>query len=721
MEGVDQKVGFHCFIKSNDAPKLLFCNYIKTQAKNSYNITMLKIDFHIHTIKTDIDSNSDRNFNVNFLKYYVDQLKLDCIAITNHNIFDIKNYTIIKNELANITVFPGMEISINGFHLLVICSQEESKLLYELNNYFKNQHENIDLDSFIKIVDSIESEDFILIPHWMKSKMISDVEIEQLEKYVKCGEVGNRKKFIREIKNRKSKLIPVLFSDFRAFTSEGTGEDEWFNHLTNRFTYVDCTSTELKTIKGAIEQRHVSVSSSILKPNEIEFLIDGSTISTSINVILGARASGKTWLLNQISKTFMPNEINYIKQFSITSDSDEEKFINDLQEKYINLYDWLRSNLLSVITEYENIDIEFEKKKVDENLTKLKDFANSQSDNDIFSRTKWFQETKFSISKNKGNDLIKSLNLLKSNDWHNEIIYKFVSKEKINELYTEIENLWKSEELNLVFKKRINVLVTKIKNDLSKKSSIIAPDDIDFKSLFIHMKTNKLNNELFAKIKNNILIDNIKIDDFAISVYRQPFNSVSEMKRQSGISKSIKDYFEHYKNNNFYLFVKSLLNNQVDKSQIVKAIFDIKVDIKNGSNEPLSGGERALFILLKRISDMNGKEILIIDEPEPAFDNPFIFNKIIPLIEEQAQEGKTICISTHNSSLGMLLNSNKIIFCKSNNGEHSIYFGEHSNSQFKSIKGETIGSYDAIIKIMESGKQPYIKKGEKYENFKNRK
>ncbi|EPR74063.1 PHP N-terminal domain protein [Winogradskyella psychrotolerans RS-3] len=47
---------------------------------------MKKIDFHIHTVQ----SVSDRHFefDIESLKEYVDLLKIDCIAITNHNLFD---------------------------------------------------------------------------------------------------------------------------------------------------------------------------------------------------------------------------------------------------------------------------------------------------------------------------------------------------------------------------------------------------------------------------------------------------------------------------------------------------------------------------------------------------------------------------------------------------------------------------------------------------------
>ena len=78
---------------------------------------MKKIDLHIHTIPTDLDA--DFNFNIEKLKQYVINCSLDAIAITNHNLFDEKQYSDISNNIECI-VFPGIEVSLEHGHLLII-------------------------------------------------------------------------------------------------------------------------------------------------------------------------------------------------------------------------------------------------------------------------------------------------------------------------------------------------------------------------------------------------------------------------------------------------------------------------------------------------------------------------------------------------------------------------------------------------------------------------
>ena len=79
---------------------------------------MKKIDFHIHTIKTDSDDH-DFSFDLGVLKGYAKEMQLDAIAITNHNLFDLEQFREISDAL-DISVFPGIVINFEGTHLLLI-------------------------------------------------------------------------------------------------------------------------------------------------------------------------------------------------------------------------------------------------------------------------------------------------------------------------------------------------------------------------------------------------------------------------------------------------------------------------------------------------------------------------------------------------------------------------------------------------------------------------
>lgn len=87
---------------------------------------MKKCDLHIHTIASVTDSHF--TFSMEILKEYVDVRKLDVIAITNHNIFDRNQYESIKAALANVVVLPGIEIDVDGGHVLLITDTDNDSL-----------------------------------------------------------------------------------------------------------------------------------------------------------------------------------------------------------------------------------------------------------------------------------------------------------------------------------------------------------------------------------------------------------------------------------------------------------------------------------------------------------------------------------------------------------------------------------------------------------------
>ena len=68
---------------------------------------MKKVDLHIHTIPTTKDASF--TFDMDKIQLYIKTLKLDAIAITNHNLFDRNQFEEIREKL-DITVFAASNI-----------------------------------------------------------------------------------------------------------------------------------------------------------------------------------------------------------------------------------------------------------------------------------------------------------------------------------------------------------------------------------------------------------------------------------------------------------------------------------------------------------------------------------------------------------------------------------------------------------------------------------
>lgn len=109
---------------------------------------MKAIDLHIHSVKTVFDA--DFTYDINKLQEYVVTEKLSCIAITNHNLFDRNNYECISNTL-NIPVLPGIEVSLEKGHMLVIGNVEDVDNMEKQSNmmrqYIFDEHSYITYES----------------------------------------------------------------------------------------------------------------------------------------------------------------------------------------------------------------------------------------------------------------------------------------------------------------------------------------------------------------------------------------------------------------------------------------------------------------------------------------------------------------------------------------------------------------------------------------------
>ena len=114
----------------------------------------------------------------------------------------------------DILVLPGIEVDLEGGHILVICDpcdvesfSQKSELV---NRDIPDANSDISFDRFVEIFGDLSN--YILIPHVDKSPAISKQTIEKFGDFLDCGEVRSVKKFLYAM-NQKSELAPVLFSD----------------------------------------------------------------------------------------------------------------------------------------------------------------------------------------------------------------------------------------------------------------------------------------------------------------------------------------------------------------------------------------------------------------------------------------------------------------------------------------------------------------------------
>lgn len=680
---------------------------------------MKKVDLHIHTLPS--VSDHDFEFSENKLLEYIKSANLDCIAITNHNFFDIDQYNEIR-KLVTIPVFPGIEIDLEKGHLLLIADPED-----DLNDFvtkcklvsaeINTKDDYITLLQFQTFFPDLNK--YILIPHYDKNPILPEPVRNALKDYITAGEVCSYKKFFYHQKLQRS-LVPVFFSDFRMEESQSI--DSFCQ------TYFDINDEEISfsTIKYCLKDKAKVYLNKDKKSDFFEISEVNLKISSRLNVILGKRSSGKTYLLNIINKSLNENfsKVKYIRQFELLQNEDEQiRFERLLSENQNSIYDSHLKEFQNVVNDIKNIDIVADDNSCTEYIEALKLFAIETERTDVFSKTKLFTETDFiepdlSLLKK----LIDAAESLYNSGSYQSIIEKYIQKESIRKMILELLEKAKEEELKKKKYSWINELIKKIKNGLSKKSTAVNIPNIDFTEIYINKKKYEKFNQLMKLLYKDSVIEKKEFHGFLIQAKREKFNGALDLRGYLKINSKIQDAFIDY--NDPYIYLQKLkAKEEINSNDFYKYFVKINYEVLNNYGTKISGGERSEFNLLSELESSGKYELLLIDEPESSFDNLFLKNSVDELLKDISKTIPVILV-THNNTLGLSIHPDYILYTEKQIEEgfpvYRIYSGIPSEHVLVSnIDNKKINTRDILLNCLEAGEPSYKDRSQTYEILKN--
>ena len=670
---------------------------------------MKKIDFHIHTVPSISDRHFD--FDIESLKEYVDLLEIDCIAITNHNLFDKNQYDQITKEL-EIKVFPGIEIDLEGGHLLIISENKNlddfTAKAHKVSDLITSPSDDISYDELVEIYGELNN--YLLIPHYDKKPNIKSSTLEKLGDNIFVGEVASLRKFkscIKEI----DKLTPVIFSDCRFI--------ENMPSYPTRQTYLDVEETSLKAIKGCFYDKTKVFLSKEEGNDFFQATDDGVMLSTGLNVIVGGRSSGKTYTLDKICDNF--DNVKYLRQFSLLQ-NDKEDFKKLVTTRHSLITENYLKEFKDVVYDINEIDLMDNEISIEKYLASLKKFA-SESDNlDAFSKCALYNESKFTLD---NLDNIKKLisatqSLIETNEYK-DVVNKHISDDNLKNLIVEL--IHKHNEIHEKNQKKewCNNLIESIKDSLKFRSTTTTVEEVDFNKIQLEkIKVQKFK-QLVKSIQTEKVIDSKEIRGFKVLAKTKKYTGASQLKNKSKSKLSFSEAFNNYENP--YKFLISLQNVGIEETEFYKYFVDIDYRTLNKHGYEVSGGERSEFNLLHEISDAIKHDLLLIDEPESSFDNIFLKNEVNELIKEIAKEIPVIVV-THNSTIGASINPNQVVFTQKivnqHNVEYKVFFGHPTSKTLKSANGEEIKNLDVLLNCLEAGEDAYNERNKKsYEILKD--
>lgn len=675
---------------------------------------MKKIDLHIHTVRTFSDRGFE--FSIDTFKRYVADGKLDAVAVTNHDMFDAEQFQLIKDALP-IVVFPGIEINVDAAHVLVIARPTDvddfKTKTAEVSRRITKPGDSISVDALVAIFGDLDN--YLVIPHYDKRPAITGETLDKLMPHISAGEVDSAKKFVRNVKD-PAKPTPVLFSDSRMAVN--------FTSLPTRQTFVDCGDVTLEALKACLKDK-AKVALSERDGNKLwQVFDDGQQLSTGLNVLIGARSTGKSYTLDRIS-----NEVRntkYIRQFQLVqhdSDNDEREFTTSVERRRSIVMDQYLAGLKRVLDGVIKVDLEANDRRVSEYVTTLLRSADETDKRDAFSNTALFDEVEFSVENPENLEkLIRSVQHLIENIEYRPIIEKHVERAALKRLARELIELIRAQSAEEIRKKVVNELVRDIKHGLSFHTSASQVLDVDLYNVSLDRRKVARFSEIVESIRKDKVVSEETLQGFKVEVRCGPFSGAGEVKTVNKTRAAFSDAFKKYKDPYAYLG-ELKINEDVAPADYYKLFAKVSCRILNKDGYAVSGGERSEFRLLHEISDARNYDLLLIDEPESSFDNLFLKSEVNQILKSLS-ETMPVVVVTHNSTVGASIGADYLLFTTKiiENGEarYRIYSGHPTNKTMKSTDGQAIASYETLLDSLEAGVQTYEKRKEAYEAIKDR-
>lgn len=674
---------------------------------------MKKIDLHIHTIAS--ISDSDFKFSLDTLKKYVENLKIDCIAITNHNLFDAGQFSIIKDEL-KILVLPGIEINLERGHILLIADNNEIEDFENRCNQVSKEiidpHDNISVEKLKEIFGDLKK--YLIIPHYEKDPSIRPEIVSELKEFISSGEVASPKKFIYCLKNANS-LVPVIFSDLRCSND--------ISEFSPRQTFIDTDDDSFKGIRMCLLDKNKVHLYGDKEHKFFQVFDDGQIVSTGLNVILGERSTGKTYTLKRINKFF--NNVKYIRQFELLETDEEndiEKFNRLLSAKQSGVAEAYLAEFKLVIDDVVNIDRQNNETELEQYISSLLRVAAEEEKRDVFSQSALFNESKYPETDNATlKKLIGSVDLLIDNKEYRDIIDSHIPKTTLlNLAIALISKFNESEELNRK-KLWLNSIITNTKKELQSFTASSSIQEIDFYKILIEKEKLKKFVLISELIKVERIIEKKDVRRFQIIATTRKYNGAQELLNKCGKKTKFSNAFPKYESPLEYLDELKDID-LLEKTDYYKYFVDVNYKILNEHGVEVSGGERSEFNLLEKIQDAYQYDMLLIDEPESSFDNLFLKNEVNEQIREISKSIPVIIV-THNNTVGASIMPDYVLYTKKDvidrKAIYKVYSGNPSDHVLKTTDGEEISNYKIMLNCLEAGDIAYNERGRAYEILKD--
>lgn len=712
----------------------------------------MKIDIHAHTRKIKSGDAPTRNIDKEKFINVLKDTDVKILAITNHNYFDSSQYKEFRDGVVNsCQVWPGIEFDVleneKRSHLIVICNPKNYQQFEQIvNDVIAGKNPDAFTISLKEIVDKFDPLDSIYIAHYFAKKPnIGDEEIALLSSMV-----SNPKRILKEATNSISAGIYISHGHNSIY---GSDVQDW-----DRYVDISQTLPELRLPVESFEQfcllleKDEATINTILD-KKVKETIDITPfgvaelirldIYNDINVLFGSKGTGKTEILEALSRYFnskgyktsvyKSNDNHLNEEFDIRGISfncnasdfgfdeceDEIKFIKTVTEedvtslnKYLLHYSFQETNKISQKLKIKTINEEDET----QSRRTLKEIS------EIFDEFRSFNEYVIDseeITEYVDNDLIQELTGILEKilvQLKNETEHSFMENKGIRLLNNIITcfNTEISKKTNQPPKptKTGFAEYSRIRIEIERASKkIITSVNQSIPPLGEYVGSLGIKGEL--KCKTNLIFQNGSFSDTNYT----PVKRVTKTPQKKFI-KAINTISRYIHSNELFSKISEL--DEIENIDTINLLSDLLLKYKyftlNGSPYGPSNGESSMILLHKELVD--DKPIYLIDEPEKSLGNDYINDVIVPLLKEKALLGKKVVIATHDANIAVRTLPYNSIYRLHDQGQYFTFTGNPFSNSLKCIFNSRpeLDWKEVSMKTLEGGKEAFGERGKIYGN-----
>lgn len=308
----------------------------------------MKIDIHTHTKKCKSGDSPTREITpVDFCEAVL-STEVRIIAITNHNAFDLTQYTAIQSRLGGeAQVWPGIELDVvegeSRGHLLVIVSPTHarrfSEAVHGLTGACNLDTFNATLDQVLTTFDSLKP---LYVAHYkQKSPSLADDALAKL-----LAATQNPQCVIKEVTNSISAGIYIAHGHASIY---GSDVQDWaqYSNLSRELPDLRLPVDSFEQFCLLLEKDPTTINTVLNRKTSEELVLlpfeDGSILKIrafdDITVVFGPKGTGKSCILRAIAKHYAENGVE-AQVYTPASDRLDQIFDTKGKNLTINLNDY---------------------------------------------------------------------------------------------------------------------------------------------------------------------------------------------------------------------------------------------------------------------------------------------------------------------------------------------------------------------------------------------